>query len=87
MCIDQAWLNARILATQAEIEAMEILLEQLTASGGMITYTLDTGQSRQVVTKMDSKRAGSYLDSLYNRLAILCARKNGSNSFTARPAW
>lgn len=87
MCIDQAWLDARIAAVQAQIEALEELALELTITGGIVTYTLDTGQSRQVVTKMDAVRAAREIDSLYNRLAMLCARKTGSNTFNARPAW
>ena len=86
MCIDQAWLSARIAAIQAQIEALEDLSLQLLVSG-IVTYTLDTGQSRQVVTKIDAIRLTSGLPKLYNLLSTLCARKTGSNSFTARPNW
>lgn len=87
MCFDNTYLDARIAAVKASIDALEVLQLELMTSGGIVTYTLDTGQSRQVVTKMDAVRAGKYLDELYNRLAMLCARKTGGNTMTARPVW
>ena len=56
-------------------------------AGGAQSYTLDTGQTRQTVTKFDISSMNRILDSLYNRCAMLEARLTGNNTITGRPAW
>jgi len=82
----QEFLQERITATQTQIIAYETAVDTL-VSGGVQSYVLDTGQSRQSVTKLDLKTLQDKIDSLYNRLATLEARLNGSGTITARPAW
>lgn len=84
--MDAAFLQARIDATKAQIIAYEDAATAL-ASGGVQSYTLDTGQSRQTTTRLDLDNLQKTIDSLYNRLATLEARLNGSGTITARPAW
>ena len=84
--MDATDLAARITATKALIDAYEAAALAL-ATGGVQSYMLDTGQSRQTVTKLDLGGLQKTLDMLYNRCATLQARLNGGNSFTARPAW
>ena len=84
--MDATFLQERITATKAQIVALEEAISGL-ISGSIVSYTLDTGQSRQTVTKTDIKVAESVLDSLYNRCATLEARLNGSGTFTGRPAF
>ena len=57
------------------------------ASGAIESYTLDTGQSRQTVTKFNLKALSDVLDSLYNRCVTLEARLSGGNSVTVRPSF
>ena len=84
--MDRAFLQDRITATKAQIVAYEDAALAL-GTGGVQSYTLDTGQSRQTVTKLDLEWMQKALDSLYNRCATLEARLNGSGTVTARPAW
>lgn len=79
-------LQARIAATQALITAYEEAALSL-ASGAIQSYTLDTGQSRQTVTKFDLDKLEAVLDTLYNRCAMLEARLNGSNVSVGRAGW
>lgn len=81
--MDRTFVNERIIATKAEIVAFETAVTALT-TGGIQQYSLDTGQSRQTVTKLDVVRLSAHLDSLYNRLATLQARLYGG-AITARP--
>ena len=81
MPIDNTWLDARIAATQALIEAYETAMTTVATNGG--SYSLDTGATRQTVTQADLSSMRLQLDMLDNRLAMLCARRNGS-SFYAR---
>lgn len=84
--MDAAFLQDRITATKAQIVAYEDAALAL-GTGGAQSYTLDTGQTRQTVTKLDLPAIQRAIDSLYNRCATLEARLNGSGTITARPAW
>lgn len=84
--MDSTFLNARITATKNQIAALEDAALSL-SSGAITSYTLDTGQSRQVVTKSNINLINKTIDSLYNRLATLEARLNGSGTVVGRPAW
>ena len=46
----------------------------------VFSYTLDTGQTRQTVTRQSLSALQKTLDALYNRLAILEARCNGAGT-------
>lgn len=83
--MDREFLEQRIDATKALIVAYEDAATAL-ASGGVQSYTLDTGQSRQTVTRLEIATLHRSIDSLYNRLATLQARLNGG-SVNVRPAW
>ena len=84
--MDQTFLQGRIDSTKAQIIAYEEATLAL-ASGGVQSYIIDTGQSRQSVTKLDLEWMNKTIDSLMNRLVTLEARLSGSGSLTARPAW
>jgi len=84
--MDAAFLQGRIDATKLQIVALEDASLGIT-TGGIESYTLDTGQSRQTVTKLNLATLTRAIDSLYNRCAMLEARKTGSGTLTARPAW
>lgn len=84
--MDRAFLEDRIAATKAQIVAFEDAILAL-ASGTVQSYTLDTGQSRQTVTKLDLDSLRKSIDSLYNRCVILETRLNGGGSVTVGPGW
>lgn len=79
-------IQARITATKAQIDAYEAAALAL-ATGGVQSYTLDTGQTRQTVTRLDLDAIQKTLDMLYNRCVTLEARLNGGNTSITRPAW
>ena len=83
--MDAAFLQSRIDATKLQIVAYEDAV--LALAGGVQSYTIDTGQSRQTATKANLKDYQNTVDVLYNRCATLEARLNGSGVLTARPAW
>lgn len=84
--MDREFLAARIVATKALIVAYEDAVAALATANGVQSYTLDTGQSKQTVTRADIMSLNTTLDSLYNRLATMEARLNGA-ALTARPCW
>lgn len=83
--MDSEFLNDRITATKNMITAYEDAVLALGVAGGVQSYTLDTNQSRQTVTRADIPRLNEMLDSLYNRLCVLQARLSGGNVTVARP--
>ena len=84
--MDSTFLQARIDATKLLIVAYEDAATAL-AGPNVQTYTIDTGQTRTTVTKLDLRSIQLTIDQLYNRCATLEARLNGSGVLTARPAW
>ncbi len=83
-CFDSTFLQARIDKTEVLIVLYEDALDNL-ITAQMQSYTIDTGQTRQTVTKADIPSINSQLDMLYNRLATLCARLDGSGTVTVVP--
>jgi len=67
------------------IEAYETAIAAL-STGTTQSYTLDTGQTRQTVTRQHVSSMQAALDSAYNRLVTLEARLNGA-VVQERPAW
>jgi len=82
---DSTWIDQRIAAVEAQIIAYE---EAILAIGtdGLQSYTLDTGQSRQTVTKANMSELRLALSNLENRRATLLVRRNGSG-FHGRPSF
>ena len=80
------FIQEQIVATKALIVEYQNAVLDLTA-GRIQRYTLDTGQSRQDVTKIDAAILNDQIDGLYNRLATLQARCTGSGVVIVRPAF
>lgn len=85
-CGDVAWIQERIDATKALILLYEEAITAL-SSGGIYSYTLDTGQTKQTVTKQQLSMLVSTLDSLENRLQYWQHRLCGGASVYVKPAW
>ena len=83
--MDTTWLQARITACKARIESLEAASASL-ATGKISSYTLDTGQTREVVTRQSLGALQRAIDAEYNRLATLEARLYGGTT-QARPGW
>jgi hypothetical protein len=82
--MDRSFIQDRIDATKSQIIAYEDA--SLALASGVQSYTLDTGQSRQTVTKLDLADLDKTLASLYNRCATLSARLNGG-TVMVKPLW
>jgi hypothetical protein len=83
--ITATWLQSRIDKTKTAIEAIEDAILAL-STGNLQSYTIDTGQTRQTVTKKDISRLNVELDKLYLRLDWLDTRLNGSGTSLVRSA-
>lgn len=84
--MNPAFIQARINATKAAIEAAEDA-ELALVGGGIQSYTLDTGQTRQTVTKANITELRNYIDALYNRCATLEARLTGGGVVNVGPRY
>lgn len=84
MTISDTFLDARISKTEEIIVAYEDVILKLATGGAQEEYLLDTGQSRQRVKRTNLNSLNKELDSLYNRLSVLCNRRDGTGSFYGR---
>lgn len=82
--MNETWLSERLERTKALIVAYEDALEAI--SSGAQNYTLDTGQTRQVVTKAQLGSIQLTLQRLETRLATLQQRLCGAPQYV-RPGW
>ena len=82
--ITTAWLEARRIATQTAIVAYEEAI--LALASGAQSYTLDTGQTRQTVTKANLTELRRMLTELEQRLEVYEQRLEGSVVYHGRPA-
>lgn len=84
-CDDTEWLTARLEATKVLIVAYEAAILAL-STGAVQSYQLDTGQTRQMVTKQQLSQLRNVLDALENRYATLQARLGCGRAY-GRPAF
>lgn len=84
--MDSAFIQDRITAIKAMIVAYEDAVMAL-VTGGVQSYTLDTGQSKQTVTKQDVTNLQEAIDGLMNQLAVYQARLIGNGTLIGRPSW
>lgn len=82
---DDTFLAERIAKTKALIVAYEDAL--LAFADGRQSYSLDTGQTRQSVTRVQIPSLERTLAALENRLAVLEARCGRSNAVRVIPGW
>ena len=86
--MDAIFLQARIDRTKDQILAIEDVLDAMALEEGAGTksYSLNTGQTVQTVTKHDTHRLEASVDSLMNRLVTLEARQSGG-TVQGVPGW
>jgi hypothetical protein len=83
---DEAWIQDRITKTKAMIVALEDAQLGL-ASGAIQTYQLDTGQTRQLVTKTNMSVLQSTLQVLEQRLQYYQSQLCGAGVVYVRPGF
>ena len=57
------------------------------ATNRIQSFSFDTGQTKEVVTKANITELENVIDQLYNRYVVLCNRCAGGNVVIARPCW
>ena len=86
MAVDRDFFQARLQRLRVTIVAYEDAIDALTL-GNVQSYSLNTSQTTQSVTRFDLPRLTNTLDTLYNRYATLEARLSGCGVTNARPHW
>ena len=81
-----AFIQARIDATKLQIVEHEDAALAI-AAGTMESYDIDTGQTRQRVTKLNLHLLQDIIDALYNRCVTLEIRLNGGGTIIGKPGW
>jgi len=84
-CDPQFWQD-RLTRCKEQIVAYEDAIDAL-VNGGVQSYTLNTGQTVQTVTKVNIASLRSMLSELYNRAATLEARVGGCGVSVQRPGF
>jgi hypothetical protein len=83
-CTDREWITDRINATRALIVKYEAALDAFAM--GAQSYSLDTGQTRQTITKQQLGSVQLTLSRLESRLSTYEMRL-GCARLYMRPAW
>ncbi len=78
------FIQDRIAAAKALLVAYEDAIFAVT-TGGIQSYTLNTGQTVQTVTKLDVDKMNAAIDSIMNRIITLEARCTNSGVSIGRP--
>lgn len=78
-CCDDSFWSDQLAAAKTAVTAYNAAILAL-ATGAIQSYTLETGQTRQVVTKANLTELRRARDSLLNEVATLESRLCGSGS-------
>lgn len=84
--MDEQDTRASLAAVRAAIVAYDAAFLALAVNGAQ-SYILDTGQSKQTVTKLDLDMITRTLNSLRSQCAVLNARLNGCGRLRLGPQW
>jgi hypothetical protein len=84
-CDDTAFWEQRLAAKKAALLAYDAALTAL--AGGAQSYSLDTGQTRQTVTKANVTEMRNVIKQLESDIATLQQRLRGCGSAYVRPSW
>lgn len=79
-------LQTRLTNLETQLDDMDAAIIGISA-GTLESYTLDTGQDRQTVTKLNLKALVAARDSVLNQYDVICTRLNRSGSPIVRPCF
>ena len=72
---------------KAQIRAYDAALLAFASNGAIQQYTLDTGQTRQVVSRADIGSLRLLRHSLFNEYSVMCTRLNGGGTTVVSPCY
>lgn len=76
----------RIAKAKLQIVELEEAIDALIA-GNIVSYSFDTGQTKQTATKADIGMLQAMIDALMNRIIVYEARLTGGTTIIMRPAF
>lgn len=82
---DRAFWQARLARKKQQLAAYDDAITAI--AGGAQSYSLDTGQTRQVVTKANLTEMRNVVAQLESDISTLQMRLNGCGRFQVRPGW
>ena len=82
---DRAYYEERIVAKKALILKLEAAIDSI--STGAQSYSIDTGQTRQVVTRANLSETRNMIARLESDISTLQQRIYGCGRFQVRPGW
>lgn len=85
-CDDVAWIKEHIAWLREAITAYRAAYLAL-SSGAVLSYSLDTGQTKQTVTKQQLPTVKNALDGLISDLHYWNNQLGGCATVYVRPAW
>mgnify|MGYP003681975929 CR=1 FL=1 len=85
-CSRSVW-ETQLEKAKAALEAWSDAELALAVDGGVLSYTLDTGQGRQTVTRRNLGEIRATINNLANTVATLEARLYGCGTALGRPRW
>lgn len=80
------FMRSQIPIVESQIIAYQDAILAL-GSDNIQSYSLNTSQSTQVVTRADLQKMQDIIDQLFNRLSMLNARCDGGASTLVMPSW
>ena len=84
-CCDDTFWEQRLAAKKAALLAYDTAITAL--AGGAQSYSIDTGQTRQTVTKANVTEMRNVIKQLESDIATLEQRLRGCGSAYVRPSW
>lgn len=84
-CDDRAFWQGRLDKKKAQLAECDDAISALTA--GAQTYSIDTGQTRQTVTKANLTELRNRASTLEAEISALMQRLGGCGTLQVRPAW
>ena len=85
-CDDVAWIQEQIAWLKQAIVAYRAAMLAI-SSGAVLSYTLDTGQTKQTVTKQQLPTVKAALDGFVSELRYWQNQLGGCATVYVRPAW
>ena len=84
--MDNSFYLARIEKAKLQIVELETAIDAL-ITGNILSYSFDSGQTRQSVTKNDIEKLNKMIDALMNRIIVYEARLTGGTTVIMRPGF
>lgn len=84
-CDDATWLQQRIADKKALLVQLETAVANVVLTGQ--NYSIDTGQTRQTVTRAGLTETRNFIAQLETEISTLQQRLNGCGRFYVRPGW